>query len=212
MQNRINDAQAARFTRREGGTMFVFFDAYDRGSLEWFETLMAEAKPERLIFVIHMPVIPYNARSSWHVYSKPADAERRGRLLDLLGKHHAIVLCGHLHKYACVARRTRTGSFVQLAISSVATDEAAQPKDERSGVQAYSPDLVQLEPNHSPETVEERRNILATEREFITHHDYAGTWGHAVLRVSRDGVKAQVCRGLSKETWKELDLSALCSA
>lgn len=212
MQQRINDANGARFARREGGTMFVFFDAYDRGSLEWFETLMAEAKRERVIFVIHPPVVPYNARATWHVFGKPADAEKRERLLDLLGKHHAIVLCGHLHKYSCVARRTRTGSFVQLAISSVATDEAAAPKDERRGLEAYGPDLVELEPRHDPENVEERRRILSAEREFVTHFDYAGTWGHAALRLSREGVKASVCRGLSKEAWREIDLSALSGA
>lgn len=212
LQSRINEAGGARFVRREGGTMFVFFDAYDKGSLEWFEKLMAEAKPERLVFILHPPVVPYNARATWHVFAKPADATKRERLLDLLGKHRAIVLCGHLHKYTCVARRTRTGSFVQLAISSVATDEAAAPKHERSGLEAYSPDLVTLEPKHAPETEDDRRKILSAEREFITHYDYADTWGHAVLRVSRDGVKADVCRGLSKETWRTLDLSAMLGA
>jgi hypothetical protein len=209
LQQRINGAGGARFTQKRGGTLFVFFDAYDKGSLEWFEKLMGESKPERLIFIIHPPVVPYNARATWHVFSKPADAEKRERLLNLLGKHHAIVLCGHLHKYTCVARRTQGGSFVQLAISSVATDAAAAPKDERKGLEAYSPDLVELEPKHDPETVESRRKILSAEREFVTHYDYADTWGHAVLRMSREGVKASVCRGLSKETWRDLDLSAL---
>jgi hypothetical protein len=212
LQARINEANGARFVRKEGGTMFVFFDAYDKGSLEWFEKLMAESKPERLIFIIHPPVVPYNARATWHIFSKPADADKRERLLDLLGKHHAIVLCGHLHKYTCVARKTRTGSFAQLAISSVATDEAAKPKDERAGLEAYSPDLVTLEPQHDPGTVEDRRKILSAEREFVTHYEYADTWGHAVLRISRDGVKAGVCRGLMKETWRELDLTALSGA
>jgi hypothetical protein len=164
------------------------------------------------VFILHPPVVPYNARATWHVFSKPADAEKRERLLNLLGKHHAIVLCGHLHKYACVARRTKTGRFVQLAISSVATDAEAAPKDERRGVEAYTPDLVTLEPRHAPETVEDRRKLLAAEREFITHYDYADTWGHAVLRFSRDGAKADVCRGLSKDAWREIDLTALSGA
>jgi hypothetical protein len=209
LQSRINEAGAARFARREGGTMFVFYDAYDKGSLEWFDKLMSESKPEQLIFMVHPPVIPYNARATWHVFAKPADAEKRERLLNLLGQHHAIVLCGHLHKYSCVARKTKAGSFVQLAISSVATDEAAKPKDERKGLEAYGPDLVALEPKHSPETVEDRRGILTAEREFVTHYDYADTWGHGVVKVSRDGVKASVCRGLGKEAWRELNLSEI---
>lgn len=67
-----------------------------KGSLAWFERLMAEKKPRRLVFVIHMPVVPYNARSWWVVFAQqPAE---RQRLLDLLGRRRAIVLCGHLHK------------------------------------------------------------------------------------------------------------------
>src|SRR6185312_10262763 len=87
------------FTREQGGVLLVFYDAYDRGSLDWFSELMAERKPRRLLFVIHPPVVPYNARSTWHIYSSPKQQSERERLLDLLGRHRAIVLCGHLHKY-----------------------------------------------------------------------------------------------------------------
>src|SRR3954470_11001079 len=80
LQQRINEASGARFVRKEGGTMFVFFDAYDKGSLEWFEKLMAESKPERLIFIIHPPVVPYNARATWHIFSKATEADKRERL------------------------------------------------------------------------------------------------------------------------------------
>lgn len=118
MNERLNGVDAARYTRTESGTLIVFYDAYDRTSLEWFTTLMAEKQPKRLIFVIHPPVVPYNARASWHVFAKPADAEKRTQLLDLLGKHRAVVLCGHLHKYSCVARTTSPGrSSLQLAAS-----------------------------------------------------------------------------------------------
>ena len=205
LNRQLGSVNGAAFTRSAGDTLIVFFDAYSKGSLGWFEQLMAEKPPRRLVFVIHPPVVPYNARSNWHIFAKqPAE---RARLLSLLGKHRAIVLCGHLHKYSCVVRRTETGKFVQLAISSVATDPGAAAKDERKGLEAYQPDLIELEPKHSPETAAERRALLEAERPFIERFEYADTWGHARLRFSRDSVQADVCRGLGTEAWRTLKLS-----
>src|SRR5205085_5593850 len=121
------ETAAARFARRRGGTLVVFYDAYDKGSLDWFAGLLADRKPDRLISVIHPPVVPFTARATWHVYSHPNQQKQRERLLTLLGGAGAVVLCGHLHKYGCLIRRTEAGRFAQLAVSSVATDAAAEP-------------------------------------------------------------------------------------
>src|SRR4029453_1796940 len=51
----------AAFTRRQGGTLIAFYDAYDKNSLEWFAKTLDQSKPERLIVAIHPPVVPYNA-------------------------------------------------------------------------------------------------------------------------------------------------------
>jgi calcineurin-like phosphoesterase family protein len=203
----LDEIRRAAFTQQRGGVLLVFYDAYDPKSLDWFARLVAERHPERLIFLIHPPVVPYNARSTWHIYSKPSQAAHRERLLELLGRHRAIVLCGHLHKYCYLRRRTEQGSFVQLAISSVATDAEGKPRDELSGLTEYGPDLVRLEPNHSPETVETRRTLLAAEKPFIEHFDYADTWGHALLRVTGAHVRADIYRGLSTASWKTLELT-----
>lgn len=207
LNQHLGNVAGAAFTRSASDTLIVFFDAYNKGSLGWFEQLMKEKPPRRLIFVIHPPVVPYTARANWHIFAKqPAE---RARLLSLLGRHRAIVLCGHLHKYGCVVRRTETGRFVQLAISSVATDPQAMAKDERKGLEAYGPDLISLEPRHSPETAKEREALLEAERPFIERFEFADTWGHARLCFTRDSVQADVCRGLSTETWRSLKLSEL---
>lgn len=198
----------ASFIQQRGGTLLVFFDAYDKSSLAWFVKTMEQRTPERLVVLIHPPVVPYNARSDWHIFSKPHQQAERTQFLNLLGKHRAIVLCGHLHKYSFLRRRTEQGSFVQLAISSVATDAAAQAKQALEGVEHYGPDLVQLEPNHSPATPEARRALLGAERPFIEHFEYADTWGHALLKVAGPRIAADVYRGLSETPWKTLDLSA----
>lgn len=199
----------ANFTRRRGGTLVVFYDAYDKSSLDWFAKTLDEAHPERLIVAIHPPVVPYNARSNWHIYSSPRQAEQRMRLLSLLGQHRAIVLCGHLHKYSLLVRRTPEGPFVQLALSSVAATSDGKPKDERNGVDDYRPDLVDLEPRHAPETIAVRRDLLAAERSFIEHFEYADTWGHAVVHVRGGEFLANIYRGLMAEPWKRLNLSHL---
>ncbi|HEY2894132.1 MAG TPA: metallophosphoesterase [Pirellulales bacterium] len=199
----LDEIRQAVFTQRRGGTLLVFYDAYDKASLDWFANIVEERRPERLVFLIHPPVVPYNARSSWHIYSKPSQESQRRRLLELLGSVNAIVLCGHLHKYSLLRRRTEHGSFTQLAISSVATDLEAKPRDELSGLDEYGPDLVRLEPNHSPNTIAERRALLAAEKPFIEHFEYADTWGHAMLRFDGGSVTTEVFRGLSTSVWKK---------
>ena len=122
-------------------------------------------------------------------------------------KTRAVVLCGHLHKYCYLRRRTEQGSFVQLAISSIATNKDGRAKDELAGLDAYGPELVRLEPNHAPETVELRRELLAAEKPFIEHFEYADSWGHALLRFGGGRISADVCRGLATVAWRRLELA-----
>jgi hypothetical protein len=209
-QNRA-EIKGAVFTRRQGGTLVAFYDAYDKNSLDWFAQTLKEAQPKRLIVAIHPPVVPYNARSNWHIYSSPKQADQRTRFLELLGSQRAIVLCGHLHKYSLVVRRTESGRFAQLAISSVAASADGKPKDERAGLNEYTPDLVELEPRHAPETVAARRELLAAEKPFIEHFEYADTWGQAVVRARGGKLGATVFRGLNTEPWKTVDFEDLIS-
>jgi hypothetical protein len=199
----------ATFTRRQGGVLVAFYDAYDRNSLDWFAKTLEAAKPERLIVAIHPPVVPYSARSNWHIFSSPKQAVQRARLLELLGRHRAVVLCGHLHKYSLLVRRTDHGPFVQLAISSVAASNNGQARDERSGVEQYNPDLVDLEPRHAPDTANARRELLAAERPFIEAFEYADTWGHAVVHIRGGRIAAEIYRGLESQPWRRSDLTGL---
>lgn len=209
-ENRAEIKEAV-FTRRQGGTLIACYDAYDKNSLDWLAQTLTETQPKRLIVAIHPPVVPYNARSSWHIYSSPKQTEQRTRFLELLGSHRAIVLCGHLHKYSFLVRRTESGRFVQLAISSVAANPDGKPKDERAGLGQYTPDLVELEPRHAPETVAARRAFIAAEKPFIEHFEYADAWGHAIVRASGGKMGATVFRGLNADPWKNVDFDALLS-
>lgn len=203
------DPHSASFTRRQGDTLLLFFDAYSPSSLDWAEQTLKRRTERNLIFLIHPPVVPYNARSNWHIFAKPQDHAQRQRLLALLGANRAVVLTGHLHKYSAVVRKTDAGPFVQLALCSVIPSAAMQPKDLRAGLDQYTPDLVTLEPHFSPSTLDERRALLLAEKPFIRHYDYADVAGYAIISVQGPKVQAALYNGLGKRLWKTIDLTGL---
>lgn len=206
------DPHSASFTRRQGDALLLFFDAYSPSSLGWAEQRLQQRTERHLIFLIHTPVVPYNARSNWQIFAHPTQAAERKRLLTLLGKNRAIVLTGHLHKYSTVVRATDAGPFVQLALCSVIPTAAMQPKDVLSGLASYRPDLVTLEPHFSPDTLEERRALLSAEKPFIRSYDYADVAGYAVLSVQGKSVSARLYNGLGRRHWKTIDLTGLRDA
>ncbi len=205
------EIRSAAFDRSHGGVLLVFYDAYDSRSLRWLTELLDARKPRRLVFVIHPPVVPYNARSTWHIYSQPTKQREREQLLELLGRHQAVVLCGHLHKYSFLVRRTASGRFVQLALSSVASSPDATKRKPLEGLEQYGPDLVRLEPSHSPQTLEQRREQLALEKPLIEQFQYAETWGRAMIRVRGLQLTAEIHRGLDPQPWRTVDLTGALS-
>jgi hypothetical protein len=202
---------SASFAARQGDALFAYFDAYNPDSLPWLEQTLAKRAERRLFVLIHPPVVPYGARSLWHLYARPEEQKERKRLLNLLGKHRAIVLCGHLHKNGVVVRDTEQGPFVQLAVNSVLPSADSKPKDEVRGVKSYGPDLVRLEPKFQPETEPARREALKAEAPFIRHYEYADAPGYAVVTVQGDAVRADLYAGLGRRLWKTIPLSDLLS-
>ncbi len=200
----------ACYAVRHGNALFAFFDAYDdAASLNWLEHTLAGNTARHVFVLIHPPVVPYGARSTWIVFARPNQAAQRKRLLDLLGQHRAIVLGGHIHKYNVATRRTDTGRFVQLAVSSVIPKPDVEPTHVLDGVNAYTPDQITVEPDFSPDTEAERRAVLAAEAPFVEHFEYADTPGYAVVTVAGDMVRADIYKGLNRRLWKTVNLTAL---
>jgi hypothetical protein len=157
-----------------------------------------------------MPIVPYNARSTWRVYHHPNQADRRERLVTLLSQRRAIVLSGHLHKYSVVVRRSPVGKFVQLAVSSVLKDTEKRREPSFNSVKEYGPQLTELEPEFSPETLELRQQTLLAEQPFIEHFEYAHTaGGYAMISVNGDDVRADVYEGVEPRPFKQISLSEL---
>lgn len=203
------EVKAGHYTLTHGNAQFAFFDAYDAESLEWFEAVAKARTAEQFFVVVHPPVVPYGARSTWHLFSSLKDQPRREKFLDLLGAQHAIVLGGHIHKFNVISRKTGRGRFAQLAVSSVINALETKPKDELHGVQEYTEDQIRVEPQHSPGTETQRRAIYTAERPFVADFEYADLPGYAVVTVDGPRVTAEVFAGVSRQKWRTVELSAL---
>ncbi|MBI5773253.1 MAG: metallophosphoesterase [Verrucomicrobia bacterium] len=204
----FGELKSARYTVEHGGALFCFFDAYDSESLPWLEAVLAKRTARHCFVVIHPPVVPYGARATWHLFSSAKQAAQREKLLDLLGRNHAFVLGGHIHKFNTLARATpRGGRFVQLAVSSVVNAADTQAKDLLSGVPDYTGDQIKVEPKHSPDTEQERRAVYEVERPFVKSFAYADLPGYAVVTVDGAQVRVKMFSGCSRDVWRTVDLS-----
>jgi hypothetical protein len=200
-----------RYAVERRGALFVMFDTYDRTAPDWLrETLGKERRRSGPTFVVmHQPMVPFQARGNWSVLIRPEQAKARAEMLNLLGEHRAIVLGGHVHRYGVVIRSTERGPFAQLAVSSILSSRDQQPKQLREGLDAYGPELTELEPKFQPASKEERQQIFAAEKPFIKHYEYAEAAGHAILHVAGQRVTADICLGTSAKVWRTIDLSDL---
>jgi 3',5'-cyclic AMP phosphodiesterase CpdA len=203
----------ANYTVTIGRTQFVGFDAYTAArSLEWYEAVAAKRTADHCFVVVHPPVVPYGARSTWHVFSAERDRAKREKLLALLGDQHALVLGGHIHRFNVLARRAGRGRFAQFALSSVLTAPEAKAKTERHGLAAYNPEQIAVEPAFSPANAAERRAVYEAERPFVTAFDYADLPGYAVVTVDGPRVGVRMFAGTGREVWRTVDLTALAAA
>jgi hypothetical protein len=207
------EIKSASYTVDCGNAQFAYFDAYEANkSLEWFEAVAAKRTAEHLIVAIHPPVVPYGARSTWHIFSNPKENTRREKLLSLLGDQHALVLGGHIHKYNTLSRRAGKGQFAQFALSSVLSAPTAAAKDILTGLDAYTGEQIKVEPAFSPTNEAERRAVYDAERKFVGSFEYADLPGYAVVTVEGPRVVAKMYAGTGTTAWRTVDLTALARA
>ena len=193
-----------------GNAQFAFFDAYESAkSLEWFEAVAAQRTAEHFFAIVHPPVVPYGARSTWHIFSSERERTRREKFLALLGDQRALVLGGHIHRYNTLARTAGRGRFAQFALSSVLSAPTVKPKDLLDGAAAYTPDQISVEPNFSPANAAERRAVYEAERAHVRDFVYADLPGYAVVTVEGPRVIVKMFSGATRELWRTVDLTAL---
>jgi hypothetical protein len=160
---------------------------------------------------VHPPVVPYNARSTWHLFWREREKDARERFLQILGESNAIVLTAHLHKFHVLRRKTSSGTFVQFSMNSVISSPDPKVRDHLEGLNNYGGDLVKLEPEFQPETEAERRKMLEDEKPYITSFEIADFPGYTVINVSDDDVTADIFVGDSAKAWKSVSLTPMLS-
>jgi UDP-2,3-diacylglucosamine pyrophosphatase LpxH len=203
----------ACYTIEHGDALFCFFDAYDAASLDWLKAALVKRTARHCFVVIHPPVVPYGARSTWNLFSSDNDKAKRDKLLSLLGEQNAFVLGGHIHKFNTLCRETpNKGRFVQFAISSVINSATTRPSTELDGLKDYNGDQISVEPNHSPDTAKQRRAVYATEAPFVKAFSYADLPGHAVVSVDGNNVQATMFAGITREVYRTVDLTKLMAS
>ena len=121
----------------------------------------------------------------------------------------ALVLGGHIHRYNTIARSAGKGRFAQFALSSVLTGPQARPKEVLTGLDAYTPDQIKVEPAFSPANETERRAVYDAERKFVHAFEYADLPGYAVVTVDGAKVTVKMFAGTGTELWRTVDLTAL---
>ncbi|MDB4924230.1 metallophosphoesterase [Mucilaginibacter sp.] len=194
---------------------FILFDCFnEKDGLVWLREVIKDHKPdEQLFFCTHIPVVPYDARANWAIYIKPQQQQDREELLNMLAEHKAIVLSGHLHKTSIVVRNTSKGNFVQVAIGSVIPSLNAPIKNHLKGLDAYTTDLTDLEPNFTPASLQLRKDILAKEKSFIRHYEYADFCGYAAISLDQQNeVNLSIFANADKQPWIKVDLTKLFTA
>lgn len=202
------EVKSANYTVDCGNAQFVFFDAYDAAkSLEWFESVAAKRTAENFFVAVHPPVVPYGARSTWHIFASDRERARREKFLTLLGDQKALVLGGHIHRYNLIVRSAGRGRFSQLALSSVISAPTVQPKTPLFGLAQYTPDQIVVEPTFSPSNEAERRAVYTVEQPFVKAFEYADLPGYAVVRVEGERVTARIFSGVGREVWRTVELN-----
>ena len=204
------EVKSGSYTVDCGNAQFAFFDAYEAAkSLEWFEAVAAKRTAEHFFVVVHPPVVPYGARSTWHIFANAKESARREKFLALLGDQRALVIGGHIHKFNTLSRRAGKGRFAQFALSSVLSAPAAKPKDVLTGLDSYNGDQVKVEPSFSPTNEAERRAVYDVERPFVNAFEYADLPGYAVVTVDGPNVSVRMYSGATRELWRTVDLTGL---
>lgn len=195
----------------KGDVQFICVDSYFLSILlPFLEDQLAHSTAKYRFIALHEPLVPATGRC-WHVLNAPEEAARREKVLELVAKYKAVVLCGHMHRYSVLSRSTKSGPVVQIMVNTVIRE--ADRDTAYSETRKYGPELVDLEPGFSPSSREKRREILAAETPFITNFREADMPGIGVISIDATGkMTFRLYAGLTGKIYDEVDLTALLNA
>jgi len=164
--------------------LYVCWDG-NRPDLDFLEQVLQEHPKRRRLFVVtHLPVIPLSQNTpAWVVYGIPDKPALRRRLLDVLAKNNAIVLCAHVHTTALVHWQSSAGKITQISFSSMFPLKTGEVKVIERDVQNLFPEVMQNKDASKQMAV--LADLLPGYRKFKVFQPKAG---FTVLKSSEQGV------------------------
>ena len=81
------------------------------------------------------------------------------------------------------------------------------------GLEFYNQDLVKLEPNFVPASLQERKDLLEKEKPFIKHYEYADFCGYSTVKVNKKReVVMTIYANVDKDPWSTINVTELFKA
>ncbi len=181
--------------------------------VSFLEAGFAKSTADYKFVLTHQPVIPVTERC-WHLLSgirRPVqDTTLRTRLLNLLGKNKAIVLCAHLHQYSVLSRHTPFGPVVQIMINSV-NRSLDSPLPTNTESEYMGGEWVTAHPDWQPFNHKLRLRILEDEKKQVKSFYKADLPGYCVLSVYPEEKKVMMgyFNGFSVKPFQTINLTDL---
>ncbi len=156
--------------------------------------------------MVHEPVIPVTERC-WHIMRN--EQEKREKLLEVIARNKAIVLCGHLHRYSVVRRITPYGPVVQVMAISVVKDRKYQKP--LNVITKYGPSLAENMPEWQPETLNNRIAMLSEEAKYVTYFKQTDLPGYAVISIDekKESILLKYYAAFGEKPFDVVDLTKL---
>jgi hypothetical protein len=191
-----------------GNVMITCVDPWDKETdmVDFLDNELSGSDAKYKFVALHEPVIPVTERC-WHVLR--GDLERREKLLEVVASHKAVVLCAHLHRYSVVRRETIYGPVVQVMVISVVKD-----RNIRIPVKVitdYGPSLAENVPGWQPETLPQRKAMLAEEAKWVTWYKQADLPGYAIISIdeNKEQILMEYYAAFGEKPYDIIDLTEL---
>jgi hypothetical protein len=198
----------ASYSYHSGDVQITCLDPWDKKTdmVAFLDKELSSSKAKFKFVAIHEPVIPVTERC-WHTLRR--NPEQRAKLLEVIARNKAVVLCAHLHRYSVVRRNTSFGPIVQVMAISVVKDRSYLKPSFL--ITKYGSSLAENIPNWQPETLEERKAILAEEAKFVTYYKQTDLPGYAIIKVDsqEETVQLEYYAAFGKEPYDKVDLTKL---
>lgn len=177
------------YVYRNGCCLFVALDPYNKETdqVKFAKEALTESDATFKFVILHEPIVPVTERC-WF-FLKRNEAERE-ELLRVIAENKAFVLCGHLHKYSVLRRKTEYGPVVQVMLTSVTDMNRKDRPSYQLVTENYGESLIDRKPDFSLENEIWRREVLRNESRHVDFYKMNDLAGYGIITV--DPVKGDV--------------------